>query len=451
MPAAPAVTRPPGLRRTLGPLEVTASGVGIIIGAGIYVLLGEATAEAGSAVWASFAVAAVLCALTGLSYAELASMYPRAGAEYEYARHAFAPRVAFVVGWTMGVGLMVAAAAIAVGFAHYVRFFVDVPVAPTAIALLAAEAAFASTGIRSSARLTLALSAVQVAGLVFVIAVGATHLGTESLVAGSTAGGVLGGAALVFFAFIGFDEVITLAEETEHPTRVIPRALLLALAISTVLYMAVAVAAVSVIGARTLGASTTPLADVMAHVLGGRAQTLVAAIALLSTTNTSLLALTAGSRIVYGMASTGALPAPVAHVSRRTQAPTAAIGAVAAGAIGFAALGDLGLIASVTDIAVYVVFLAVNATVVLLRIREPRRPRPFRTPGAIGRVPVLPIAGLLGAALMIPQLSLAALTWGAALVALGALAYAPLHRRSGGRDGTSGPWPPGRRRRSSRA
>lgn len=224
--STPAVQDSPRLRRVLGPLEVTASGVGIIIGAGIYVLLGAATAEAGNAVWLSFALAAVLCALTGLSYAELASMYPNAGAEYDYTRRVFAERWAFLVGWTMVIGLMVAAAAIAVGFAHYLQYFVDVPLAAAAVALLAFDAVVAVSGIRRSARLTLALSALQVVGLLVVIAIGIPHLGSENLVVGASVSGVLGGAALVFFAFIGFDEVITLAEETREPTKVIPRALL---------------------------------------------------------------------------------------------------------------------------------------------------------------------------------------------------------------------------------
>ncbi len=411
------------LPRVLGTIELTASGVGIIIGAGIYVLLGAATAQAGAAVWASFALAAVLCGLTGLSYAELASMFPNAGAEYDYTRRVLPARWAFVVGWMMATGLMVAAAAIAVGFGHYVRYFLDVPVVAAAVALLIIETGIALTGLRRSARLTLLLSAVQVGGLLFIMAIGASHLGSESIVAGSDVGGVLGGAALVFFAFIGFDEVITLAEETQHPTTVVPRALLLALGISTVLYMGVAVAAVSVIGADALGSSTRPLADVMAHVLGGRAESVTAVIALISTTNTSLLALTAGSRILYGMADTGALPHRLAALSRGTRVPTTAIIVAATGAVGFALVGDLTLIASVTDFAVYVVFLAVNATVIALRYRAPHQPRPFRIPGAIGRTPVAPVAGFVAAAAMLPQLESTALWLGAGLVVVGALAY----------------------------
>ena len=402
---------------------MTASGVGIIIGAGIYVLLGAATAEAGSAVWLSFALAAGLCALTGLSYAELASMYPKAGAEYDYTRRVFHERWAFLVGWTMAVGLMVAAAAIAVGFAHYLRYFVDVPLAAGAVGLLTVNAAIAMAGIQRSARLTLALSALQVAGLLFVIVIGLPHLGSESLVGGADASGIVAGAALVFFAFIGFDEVITLAEETRNPTKVIPRALLAALGISAALYMAVAVAAVSVVGADALAGSSRPLADVMAHVLGGGAEAAVAVVALITTTNTSLLALTAASRVMYGMADSGALPALLASVWPRTQAPIAAIVVGSAGAVAFALLGDLTFIASVTDFAVYVVFIAVNATLIILRRRAPAEPRPFRTPGAIRGVPVLPVAGIIAALAMIPQLEPDSLLLGLALLALGLMAY----------------------------
>ena len=419
----------PRLRRVLGPVEVTASGIGIIIGAGIYVLLGAAADEAGNAVWLSFVVAAGLCAFTGLSYAELASMYPSAGAEYDYTRRVFPERWAFLVGWTMVVGLMVAAAAIAIGFAQYLRYFFDVPVVAGAVALLVFDAAVALTGIQRSARLTLALSALQVLGLLIIVAIGVTHLGSRSVVSDATLPGVMGGAALVFFAFIGFDEVITLAEETRHPTRVIPRALLAALGISTVLYIAVAIAAVSVVGADALAASSRPLADVMAHVLGGRAQGVVAALALVTTTNTSLLALTAASRLTYGMADTGALPSRAAGLSPRTGAPSAAIVVAAVAAVGFACLGDLTFIASVTNFAVYVVFLAVNAAVIVLRRTAPDAARPFRTPGAVLGVPVLPVAGSVAALAMVPQLEADSLWLGVALLAAGIVAQRLLDRR----------------------
>src|SRR5262245_62660719 len=138
MEAARGVDPTPSLRRVLGLVEVTAGGVGIIIGAGIYVLLGAATGEAGSLVWVAFLGAAVLSALTGLSYAELSSMFPSAAGEYEYTRHAMPEWLAIVVGWTMIVGLVVAAATVSIGFVRYVGYFVDLDVRVASLALLAA-------------------------------------------------------------------------------------------------------------------------------------------------------------------------------------------------------------------------------------------------------------------------------------------------------------------------
>jgi len=403
----------------LGLVEVTAGGVGIIIGAGIYVLLGAATAEAGPLVWVAFLGAAVLSALTGLSYAELSSMFPSAAGEYEYTRQAMPEWLAFVVGWTMIVGLVVAAARVSIGFSRYVGYFVDIDARLASLALLVVVSVVAMVGIKQSARLTVGLSAVQVGGLVFVVAIGLPHVGDVDLFSGSGFGGVLAGAALVFFAFIGFDEVITLAEETRDPTRTVPRALLLALGLSVGLYVAVAIAAVSVLGAEALAASPRPLADVMAHVLGDRGATVVAAIAVLTTTNTTLLALTAASRVMYGMAKSGAMPESfaVVHPIRRT--PRRAIVVVTGIATMFAVFGDFAIIAAVTDFAVYVVFLAVNGTVIILRRTHPQIPRPFAVAGAIRGVPVLPVLGIGSVALMMTQLEPVAIAVGTAGCAIG--------------------------------
>jgi APA family basic amino acid/polyamine antiporter len=400
-------------------VEVTAGGVGIIIGAGIYVLLGAATGLAGPVVWLAFLLAAALSVLTGLSYAELSSMFPSAAGEYEYTRHALPEWVAFVVGWTMIMGLVVAAATVSIGFARYVGYFVAVDAPVAALGLLAVVSAIAMIGIKQSARLMVALSAVQVGGLLIVVLIGLPHVGDVDLLAGAGVGGVLGAAALVFFAFIGFDEVITLAEETRDPTRTVPRALLLALGLSATLYVAVAIAAVSVLGAAALAASPRPLADVMAHVLGHRGATVVAAIAVVTTTNTTLLALTAASRVLYGMARAGAMPRRFARIHARRGTPGPALLAVALVAAVFAALGNFAVIAAVTDFAVYVVFLAVNATVIVLRRTRPEIPRPFAVSGAIGGVPVLPILGFGSVVLMMTQLQPIAIAIGTALGVVG--------------------------------
>ena len=170
---------------------------------------------------------------------------------------------------------------------------------------------------------------------------------------------LLGAAALVFFAFIGFDEVITLAEETRSPSRTVPRALFLTVGLCTVLYVAVAIAATSVLGAGALAASRQPLADVMATAVGTTSGRVVAVIALVTTTNTTLLALTAASRLQYGMATTGALPRYLGHLDRR-RVPRRALVTGGVIAAAFAVIGNLPLVAAVTDLSVFLVFVAVN-------------------------------------------------------------------------------------------
>ncbi len=407
------------LRRVLGLTDVTAGGIGIIVGAGIYVLIGTATAEAGAGVWLAFALAAGISFLTALSYMELASMFPSAAGEYEYTRQVFPDWVAFSVGWIMIAGLVVAAAAVSLGFAHYLTYFVSVDLRLSAVGLLVLVSAIATTGIKESVRLTLFLSAVQVGGLLFVIVIGIPHLGQQNLLEFRSPTHVLSAAALVFFAFIGFDEVITLSEETKNPTRTVPIALALALSVSALLYILVAMTSVSVLGASALGESSRPLADVIDHVLGTLGGRIMAAFALVGTTNTVLLAVTAASRLLYGMAERGSLPRQLSTVSRSSQTPIVAIATAAVVAALFVLLRDLKLVASTTDFAVYVVFLFVNASVILLRFTQPKHPRGFTIPGTVFGLLILPALAFVTVTVMISQLDVLAVALGAGLLALG--------------------------------
>jgi APA family basic amino acid/polyamine antiporter len=418
----PEAPSPPTLKRALNFWQVTASGVGIIIGAGIYVLIGTATQEAGSAVWLAFVLAGLLSALSALSYAELAAMFPSAGAEYEFARKAFNEFVGFVTGWMMVIALLIAAGTVSIGFAQYAQHFVDIDGRLASLLLLSAMTALIVSGIQRSIWLTVTLAVVQVGGLLIVIASGVDHVGDHSLLEGATIGGVLSGAALVFFAFIGFDEVVTLSEETRDARRVIPRALLTGLAIATALYVLVAIAAVSIIGADALAGSERPLALVMEHDLGGRASDLVAAIALAATTNTTLLALTAASRNLYAMARSGSLPSMIARLGR-TQAPwLAAILGLGVAAV-FALTADIALAASVTDFAVYGIFIVVNLSVIVLRKKHPEIPRTVAVPLVIRGVPVLPVAAIATVAVMLARLQSEAWLLGSVAVVAGAAAW----------------------------
>jgi APA family basic amino acid/polyamine antiporter len=401
---SPRDAAPPTLKRALNFWQVTASGVGIVIGAGIYVLIGEAAQDAGAAVWLSFIIGAVLAGLTGLSYAELAGMYPSAGAEYEFARRAFNEFIGFVTGWMMVAALLVAAGAVSLGFGFYLNHFVDIDQRVAAVALLAGLTVLVIAGIERSIWLTVLLAIFQIGGLVFVIAIGLPHVGDRSLTDGADVPNVLSAAALIFFAFVGFDEVVTLSEETHDASRTIPRALLAALAISTGLYVLVGLAAVSVVGAEALAASDRPLALVVDDVLGSRSAGFLALIAVASTMNTTLIALTAASRNLFGMSRSGSLPRFISALGTETRAPyfAALFGLVVSAS--FAATGDIGEVASVTNFSVYGIFIVVNLSLIALRFSAPAHARPFRVPGAIGAVPVLPILAIATTALMVVYL-----------------------------------------------
>lgn len=421
-----------GFNRVLGLHHVTASGIGVIIGAGIYVLIGPATERAGALVWMSMIVSALVCAFTAFSYMELTSMFPRAGSEHEFARQVFPGWVAFTTGWAMAVALIVAAGAVALGFARYLSEFVDVPERAAAVGLLFAVWAIARSGMQHAKSLIIVLSAIQVAGLLLVVVLGSGSIGEVDLLEGNGATGVLSGAAIIFFAYIGFDEVITLAEETHNPSHTIPRALFLALAISTLIYVAVAIVGVSVLGVDTLATSEQPLTAVMESAIGGVAVDVVGAIALATTANTVLLASTAGSRMLYSMANTGQLH-PRFAIVHQGRAPRFSVSVVMITAIVLALLGGVEILAEASNALIYAMFLVVNAVVIILRKQRPDAERPFRIRGDIGWFPVLPAIGIATTLAMATQLDTTPILVGAALLVVGVLVHqvgnSPLTRK----------------------
>jgi len=398
-------------------------GVGIILGAGIYVLIGEVAGHAGNALWVSFLMAAVMAVTVGLSYAELASTFPLAGADYEYTRQALGPRAAFVVGWLIVIGNLVAAAAVALGFGSYLGTFLDVGARPVAVGALLLATLIAFYGVRESVWTSMVLTLVEAGGLAFIIAIGVPHLGEVDLLdAKAGTAGIFSGAALVMFAFIGFEQIATLAEETRDAARVIPRALLLAIAITTTLYLLVALAAVSVLGWEALSESEAPLAGVASRVLGGRASDFIAVVALFSTANTVLLLLVAASRLIYGMAARGSLPRFLAWIHPSVHTPVRAIVLSLVVSVGFALSGDIGLVAGATNFAVFVGFAAVSLSLIVLRFTQADTPRPFRVPLNLGRLPLLPIAGLGFVGFMMANLDRDALLIGGGLFLSGLVA-----------------------------
>jgi len=412
-----------GLHRTVGPLGASLSGIGIVLGAGIYVLVGEAAGEAGNAVWAAFLLAAFLAAATGLSYAELTAMIPESGAAASYADEAFGRRAAFVTGWMDVIVNMVAVPAVAIGFGGYFASLVGGPQIPIAVGVILVCAVVVLSGIGQTIGLASLFAVIEAAGLLLVLIFGAPFVGDVDLFSlehGVT--GLFAGAALVFFAYEGFEEIATLSEEVRDPTRNIPRALLIAIAVTTVLYVTVAAVAVSVIPAATLSLDSSPLASVVEVAASARWGDALAVLALFATFNTVLLILATGPRAMYGMSQRGLLPKVIGSIWQRRGTPW--VGIVIATIVGvlFSLTGDIGYVAQVTNFAVFALFVMVNASVIRLRWSQPERPRPFRVAPMIGRLPIVPVLGLLGAITLAAFMSTEALLTGAGALLAGFLA-----------------------------
>ena len=197
----------PRLRPELSLVHVSLASVGIILGAGIYVLIGEAAEQTGSLAWLSFVIAAIVTALTGLSYAELSGMFPSAGAGFEYTRRAFGMRPAFVTGWLTLTAEIVAAGAVALGFGSYLEDLTGLDDGIAAIVFLVAGTFVAASGALGSFKAAGLLTVVEAGGLVFVSVVGLIDFDPDRVIGGTDAWAVLGGSALVFFAFIGFEDI----------------------------------------------------------------------------------------------------------------------------------------------------------------------------------------------------------------------------------------------------
>jgi APA family basic amino acid/polyamine antiporter len=417
------VNPPGGLARELGLLEVTLAGVGIILGAGIYALIGVAAGQAGNAVWLSFAISAVAALFTALSYAELSSMYPRAGAEYEYTVAAVGEFVAFVVGWLIILSGIIAAAAVSLGFSGYFAALTGAPLILPAAVLVAVLAVVLLIGIRESAFVAVIFTLVEAGGLLLIIVAGIPFLGSvDYLEMPLGLSGVFTAAALVFFAFLGFEEMVKFSEETTSPERTIPKALMLALAICTTLYILVSISAVSVVGWEGLASSDAPFTAVAIAAWGEAGAAAISIIALFATANTVLLLLLAASRITYGMARSGTLPKMLSRVHRTRRTPYMAILGVSAASLLFLFLGDIGFVANVSNFTLFVTFVVVNGSVIVLRLKRPGTDRPFTIPGAIAGVPVFPVLGILSCAFLFIQLTPEVVALGAVLTIAGGIA-----------------------------
>jgi amino acid transporter len=364
--------------------------IGDMLGAGIYALVGEVGGRVGGAIWTSFLLAAILAAFTAGAYAELVTKYPQAAGAALYANKAFRrPFVTFIVAFAVMLSGITSASTLARAFGgDYLGEFVSLPTVLVAIVFMCVVAAINLRGIGESVRINIGLTLIEVGGLllIVVIALGALFAGdadasraVEFTNDEAVPLAILGGAGLAFYALIGFEDSVNVAEEAKDPQRDYPRALYGGLFIAGCIYLIVAALASMVVPTDTLSGSDGPLLEVVqVGPLAVNAK-IFAAIALVAVSNTALINMIMASRIVYGMARQGIVPRALGRVDGARGTPIVAIVFTTLIAFCLIVTGDLGTLADMTVLLLLLVFAVVNVAVLVLR-RDPVDHDHFRIP-----------------------------------------------------------------------
>ena len=403
------------LRRAVGALDLTALGIGAIIGTGIFVIIGEAIGKSGPAIVISFALAGVTCLFSALSYAELAAMIPVSGSAYTYSYATLGELVAWIIGWDLILEYGFSVAVVAVGWGGYLNTLLgDVfgATLPDAIAsppgdggvfnlpavfLVLLITGVLIVGVRESARFNAVMVVIKLAILAFFVVLGFTAIKSQNYSPFAPKGfsGIADAAALIFFAYIGFDAVSTSGEEAKRPKRDLPIAIVGSLVFCTIVYVLVSIAAVAVVPPDQLAGGETPLLKVVRAGAPGFPVWIFGLITMFAVANTALLNMMMASRLVYGMAREKVLPAQLGgiHAVRRT--PRVAILFTTALALLLISLvGELPMLAGTTTLLLMCVFAVVNVAVLVQRKDRVAHDH-FRTPT------LFPIVGVMTCVLMV--------------------------------------------------
>ncbi len=403
---APNATNPeqPELRRSLGAGQLFAYTLGGMLGSGIYGLIGQAAGQLGSAVWLGFGVAMVAALLTGLSYASLGSRYPRAGgAAYVVQRGFGRPLLTWTVGLAVMASSLTSVATQSRVVAENLRNLtglVEAPAAIIAIGFLLLVAGLVARGIRESMWMNIVCTIIEAGGLLLVIAVGLPWLGQAGLLETPGDGGLgasllMQGAILTFFAFLGFEDTLNVAEECHDPQRTIPLGIISAMLVATLLYMAIAVVAVSVVPWRELAVASAPLAEVMSRAAPWLPGSVYLGITIFAVANTALLNYVTASRLTYGMARQGLLPAVLGRIHPRTRTPQVAVGALLVLVVALMLAGNIAQLASATVLLLLGVFTCVNIALLVLQRRPGEPPGRFEVPAFVPALGALVCLALL--------------------------------------------------------
>jgi amino acid transporter len=362
-------------------MQLALYGLGSMLGAGIYGLIGKAAGEVGNAVWLAFVVALVAALLTALSYASLGSRYPRAaGAAYVTERAFGLPLLSFVVGLALvcsGLTSVATQSRVFVANLALLLNLASIPLWWLALGFLLVLAGIVFRGIRESMWVNVLCTLVEASGLILVIAVGLSHWGSVDLLEMPPAAidqgewlVLMQGAVLTFFAFIGFEDTLNVAEECRDPQRTIPLGLVLAMSMAAVLYIAIAVTAVSVVPWQELAAAPGPITEVVRRAAPLIPPIVFTGITLFAVANTALVNYVTASRLIYGMAHQGLLPLRFGEVHAQRRTPHIAILALFLVTLPLVLIGTIAELAAATVLLLLLVFAVVNAALFILKQRK---------------------------------------------------------------------------------
>lgn len=431
----------PELKKSLGVWSAAAVSIGAIIGAGIFVLVGVASGLAGPSVILSFALAGCVALFTALSAAELSSFITEAGGSFIFTTRAFGKVWGFVVGWMQSADYIIGASAVAIGFAGYLLYFVGLPAGTTALIVIGCLLPIVLmilnlVGIREAAGANSILVLLKIGALMLFVAIGGLYLfshgssGNYQPFFPTGISGTLHGAAVIFFAFVGFNTVTVIAEEVKDPEKNVPRALMIAFVVSTILYLSVSVVAIGLSDWHLLSNSTAPLETALRTATQNQfVLKYVSIAAIFATASVVLSSIFGASRALFAMSRQKILPGWLSVISKRG-VPLHAIlfVGIIASAIILVARGNLDALAQIFNFGTLTTYFFINLSLIKLRWDHPQIERPFRVPF----YPVTPVLGIISCALLLAFLSRYAMVFGLIWLAIGIFLYERQLRHIGG-------------------
>ncbi|MCA9342680.1 amino acid permease [Candidatus Saccharibacteria bacterium] len=390
------------LKRKIGLVSLTLYGLGNILGAGIYVLVGKVAGYSGGNTTLAFIIAMTIAALTAFSYMELSARYPVSASVSVYSYKAFGRKwLSLSVGLIMIAGGITSAAALAQGFGGYLSEFIAIPIAFSSVILLVIVALLAAKGIGESVKSAAILTLIELGGLLLVIWVGRSTLGNFdygnvfSLDPSVGIAGLLTGAFLAFYAFIGFEDMANVGEEVKNVKRVMPTAILLSLLISTSVYLLIVVVSLSTVSVSQLSNSDAPLSLVY-NLNGGRFPQVLSLIGMVAAANGIVVQMIMGSRFLYGLAKQGWLDQRLGNVNSKTSTPLIATFTVALLMIISTLLLPLTALAKITSFLILGIFALVNGSLITIKRHHDKKVNSITVPiivPILGLVTCLSLAG----------------------------------------------------------